>query len=243
MARINLQPPEGLDRRADGTVEVHSVFLTLQGEGPWAGVPAVFVRLSGCNISCPGCDTEYTSVRVRSTPEQVLNTVRVKGKPTPDHKAPELVVVTGGEPFRQDCGPMVKELLAAGYTVQIETNGLLNPPDGFPMYSPNLSVVVSPKGAQIAPKLRDRLGSGVHLKYVLRAGEVDPKDGLPTAVLENGRMPAKPPAFVAPWQIFLQPMDEQDEERNAANRKAVVESCLRFGYRCCIQQHKLLGLD
>src|SRR3954467_9071958 len=51
--------------RSDGnSLSIHSIFYTLQGEGPYSGCPAVFMRLAGCNLQCPGCDTDYTSGQI-----------------------------------------------------------------------------------------------------------------------------------------------------------------------------------
>ena len=50
---INIQPIEKRELSTDGSVQVHSIFYTLQGEGPFAGQPAVFVRLAGFNLQCP----------------------------------------------------------------------------------------------------------------------------------------------------------------------------------------------
>ena len=53
--KTNTQEPEKIDR--DRHLDVHSIFHTIQGEGPYCGHPAVFIRLAGCNLQCPGCDT------------------------------------------------------------------------------------------------------------------------------------------------------------------------------------------
>ena len=60
---MNQQAPEKQQLRGDGLLAVHSIFYTIQGEGPFAGETAVFVRLAGCNLQCPLCDTDYTSDR------------------------------------------------------------------------------------------------------------------------------------------------------------------------------------
>ena len=66
---FNGQPIEKVQRTFDGTLEVHSIFKTIQGEGPFCGTPAVFIRLAGCNLQCPWCDTclLYTSPSPRDS--------------------------------------------------------------------------------------------------------------------------------------------------------------------------------
>lgn len=235
---MNIQPTEPRDYCAHGTLEVHSVFKTIQGEGPFAGTPAIFVRLAGCNIRCPACDTDYTSRRHRREPERVLGAVNEwAGTATP--RAVNLVVITGGEPFRQNLGPLVRLLVLNGYKVQIETNGLIYDPL-FPFQC--ATIVCSPKTASISPELASRVAA---FKYVLQRGFVA-TDGLPVSTLGNrqaGNAPVARPPAGSSAEVYVQPLDEHDEAANAANTKAAVESSMKFGYRLCLQLHKFLSLE
>jgi 7-carboxy-7-deazaguanine synthase len=153
-----------------------------------------------------------------------------------------LVVLTGGEPFRQFVSPFVRELTMRDYPVQVETNGTLCPPiieDSFPWYYEKLMIVCSPK----APKIHPGLHSRIHcLKYVLDYRAVDPADGLPTSVLESGVAPARPwKGFAGP--VYVNPADTGDPVHNKANLDACVQSCMKFGHRLGIQLHKLIGVD
>src|SRR5580658_3582582 len=88
---------------------VQEVFYTLQGEGPFSGVPAVFVRLAGCNLACFWCDTDFESSTWRPTFDELLANI--------EEKRPaicNLIVITGGEPFRQNIRPLVCHLLDSG---------------------------------------------------------------------------------------------------------------------------------
>jgi 7-carboxy-7-deazaguanine synthase len=240
VSRINLQEVEKQNIRDDGVLEVHSTWHTIQGEGPFVGRPAVFVRLTGCNLQCPACDTEYTSKRRMLSPAALLEEVENLGRGTKT----TLVVITGGEPFRQNFAPFAMKAVYAGYDVQIETNGTLWFDEFFPA---RFSVVCSPK----TPVLNESLKRYVTaLKYVVKAGEIDPEDGLPTSVLENGLRPARPwPGFRG--QVYIQPMDVGDaymdptgeaQRMNNHNINAAVEVCLKHGYRLCLQVHKIAGL-
>jgi len=96
---------------------VNEIFLSLQGESSFAGLPCAFVRLTGCNLRCSYCDTTYayeegSSLSIR----EILDRVRTYGVP--------LVEVTGGEPLLQSESPaLLRSLLGQGHTVLIETNG------------------------------------------------------------------------------------------------------------------------
>lgn len=242
----NVQQPEPVSDR-DDALEVVGVFPTVQGEGPLAGVPAVFVRTAGCSIRCPGCDTQYTTGRRFVSHADLIAEIEaafaaVGAKAAGRHR---LVVVTGGEPFRQPkaLSNATLLMLMRQWTVQVETNGL-HYTDDFPYYSPYVWVVVSPKGA-VNPKLRN--GKVAAYKYVLDHRHVDPQDGLPTAVLGRGRPDRPPPRFERgadfdPDDVYLQPADTGDPAVNAENLKAVLKSCQTFGYRVSAQLHKIWGL-
>ena len=84
-------------------------------------------------------------------------------------------------------------------------------------------------------------------KYVIQAGYVD-MDGLPTKTLGSLR-PARPrffggqPLVDRESEIYLQPLDQQNENLNRLNMEAAVASCMNHGYRMCLQTHKIMGLE
>lgn len=208
---------------------VQSVFYTIQGEGPFAGQPAVFVRLWGCNLRCTFCDTDFESNAERMSNWSIVERIKC-------HPQTALVVITGGEPMRQNIVPLVLLLERSGYTVQIETAGTLWVP-GLEYTSAVL--VVSPKTATLNANVQS---FAHHYKYVVKAGHQD-EVGLPTLNPQTGaRFAIASPADPAAT-IYLAPMDEQDESRNAANLKACVKSCLEHGHSISIQQHKIMGVD
>jgi len=101
---------------------ITEIFKSIQGEGTHAGLPCIFVRLTGCNLRCTWCDTAYAfhggqKMSVDEVFERVeaLRGAAVGGR---------LVELTGGEPLlQQDVYPLAVRLLAAGYAVLIETSG------------------------------------------------------------------------------------------------------------------------
>ena len=98
-------------------LKVNEIFYSIQGESSYAGRPCVFVRLTGCNLRCSYCDTQY------AYDEGDLMEVADVLKRTASYKCP-LVEVTGGEPLIQkECPYLIHSLLEAGYEVLLETNG------------------------------------------------------------------------------------------------------------------------
>ena len=96
---------------------VNEIFLSIQGESSFAGLPCAFIRLTGCNLRCSYCDTRYAYEEgKRMSIEDVLSALPSA------HRG--LVEVTGGEPLLQDaCPELVDSLLKGGHTVLVETNG------------------------------------------------------------------------------------------------------------------------
>lgn len=235
---MNTQGIEKLEQSLDGTLDVHSIFYTIQGEGPHCGQPAIFIRLAGCNLQCPGCDTDYTSTRKRMSVAILRAAVdSLKEDEYPDAPKP-LVVVTGGEPFRQNITHICTSLIRGGYAVQIETNGTLPP---SPDLNSMVDIVCSPKTGKINEALGERLTA---LKYVVKAGLVVPRDGLPIRALDHTCSPsvAKPPAgFKGP--VYIQPMDEGRADMNRRNLEAAKQSCFNHGHTLQLQVHKIMGVE
>ena len=101
-------------------MQITETYKSIQGESTYAGLACVFVRLTGCNLRCSWCDSEYTFTGgQRRTLEEVMGEVE---RLSPDGG---LVEITGGEPMLQerDVVPLMQRLLDAGYTVLLETSG------------------------------------------------------------------------------------------------------------------------
>ena len=100
-------------------MQITEIYKSIQGESTHAGLPCVFVRLTGCNLRCSWCDSEYTFTGGhRMTVEEIVEEV--------EHLSPGgLVEITGGEPMLQEreVVPLMQHLLHDGYTVLLETSG------------------------------------------------------------------------------------------------------------------------
>lgn len=107
---------------------ITEIFKSIQGEGTRAGLPCVFVRLTGCNLRCTWCDTVYAfHGGKKMSVEEVMSRVdELAGRAasTEARAAVPLVEITGGEPLLQEeVYPLAERLLEAGYTVMMETSG------------------------------------------------------------------------------------------------------------------------
>lgn len=122
--------PAELTAGDDGLVVAEVFGPTFQGEGPSTGRRAAFVRLGRCNLDCAWCDTPYTWDWDRFDPAAELHRASVSSVLAAlDAMAPQLVVVTGGEPLLQQrrLAPLLEGCAARGWSVEIETNGTIVP--------------------------------------------------------------------------------------------------------------------
>jgi 7-carboxy-7-deazaguanine synthase len=101
-------------------LHINEIFYSIQGESTYVGRPCVFVRLTGCNLRCKWCDTEYAFYEGTRMPiAEVAEKIRA-------YRC-DLVEVTGGEPLLQEgVYPLTEALLDSGTTVMIETSGAID---------------------------------------------------------------------------------------------------------------------
>lgn len=205
---------------------VKEIFLTLQGEGAHAGRAAVFCRFSGCNLwsgreqdragaTCQFCDTDFVGTdgtlggRFASA-DDLADTIASQWAGEHGYR---YVVLTGGEPLLQVDADLIDALHARGFSIGLETNGTIAPPDGVDW------ICVSPKaGAELVVR------KGHELKLVYPQ-----VDAMPAAF-----------ADLAFERFSLQPMDGPDI---AANTERAVNYCMRHPqWRLSLQTHKTLGI-
>ena len=228
----------------DGSLKVHSVWYTIQGEGPDSGRPAVFVRLSHCNLRCFYCDTQFDTGLVLSLDDAVDKVYTLSKQ----HKC-NFAVITGGEPFLQNVVPFVKALNRLEISVSVETAGTTYVPGLHQVFHPRReiydnAIVCSPK----TPRLSGSLVPLIHaLKYIVKIGDVSVYDGLPinsTQVLDKQTKLYRPcSALCTGTPVYIQPMDEDDPTSTRANMELAAAICMKYGYRLSIQTHKLVGVD
>lgn len=255
------------DKRAtvseqDGQIlQVNSIFPTIQGEGPYTGCPAIFVRLAGCNLRCHFCDTEFERAMAMS-----INDIVFDIHAAMDLCKTDLIVLTGGEPMRQQIIPMLCAFRNKDWHTQIETAGTVWPPLIWASKTPSthsmealiedgaVELVCSPKTPSIHHKVEQYCK---HYKYIIRAGETGP-DGLPIYGTQPATRAIKAPLYRPrpAWAptIWVQPCEEYqprtgdfamppDPERTKRNTTMCVSVARQFGYRISLQTHKILGVE
>jgi 7-carboxy-7-deazaguanine synthase len=228
----------------NGNLMVNEIFKTIQGEGPDSGLPAVFLRLMGCNLRCFWCDTEFETGRLWEIKELVDYLLSLFG-PVVDRKC-HLLVITGGEPLNQNILPLTAELNKLQIMVSIETAGTVWVPGLHYYFLPAQNtnkIVCSPK----TPRLHSNIPPLVSAyKYIIRAGETSDVDGLPNqSTQELGKLQElfRPPSN-SRTPIYVQPCDEGELEPdlNRRNHSEVARVAMKYGHRISLQCHKILGL-
>ena len=239
---------------------VQEIFDTIQGEGPYTGHPAVFIRLAGCNLQCFFCDTDFTSSVWTPTIEEIVNHIHGINFNYPR----SLVVLTGGEPMRQNIIPLIKKLTALMYHVQIETAGTLWVPGLEPYLDTHkVSIVCSPKAGKVHAMIEKYC---FDYKYIVSEKDASPDDGLPVLSTQVQGLQAKiyRPNLLS-THIWVQPMEAYEHFTNsilmrASDRKSVTfatardhnttlanvrfatKIAMKYNYRLSLQTHKILGL-
>lgn len=215
-----LKPEQG-----DGSIlKIHSIFSTLQGEGPYAGAPSVFIRLSGCNLACTFCDTEFDDYNTYILED--LFTEVIKHAESDGMK--RLIVITGGEPLRQPIGPFCQKLVDYGFKVQLESNGLL-----YRELPSKVEIVCSPKnqGSGYKPIRQDVLQHAIAIKFLISCSMPFYAD-----IAEVGQSEFNIP-------VYVQPMDEYDPALNLKNQRRALEIAERSNAIFSLQLHKILNIE
>lgn len=227
---------------------IQEVFGTIQGEGPFNGMPAVFVRLAGCNLKCFWCDTDFESSNWSPSLQELTSRIEEEFLEMGRQEFP-LVVLTGGEPLRQNILWLIEELVNSDIHVQIETNGIvwINGLEKF-IEDGTVTLVCSPKTGKVHQKVREYC---CDWKYIVDELSASPEDGLPLAStqvegksVKIARSASDVEPFYGYHTIWVQPldMDHVDKRLTKRNMTHAAEVAKKYGYRLCLQQHKIVGL-
>jgi organic radical activating enzyme len=204
----------------EGSLFVTSMFFTLQGEGPYAGQPAFFIRLAKCNLACSFCDTFFddgdwmTFQEIRTKAYHVIADYwNSRGKAVPLWVMPSdtivtfpnvVLVVTGGEPLLQkNLGDFLNDMTDVFGHMQIESNGTID--TDIPGH---VTLVCSPKCSE-KNRVATKYLAPTHLileranclKFVMSAEEGSPYNNIPDWALdwkENTRRPV----YVSPMNVY-----------------------------------------
>lgn len=219
---------------------INEIFQTIQGEGVFTGLPAIFVRLQGCPVGCPWCDTRHTwvvdpalevgsdAVLNRSNESECWSKMSAEAILASFERLgyrARHVVITGGEPCLYDLQALSTALVAAGYQVQIETSGTSEIKTHDSTW-----VTVSPKIGMKGglPVLRSALERANEIKHpVATERHIEELDALlATATL-------RPDVVIA-----LQPISQKPRATELA-----MATCIARNWRLSIQTHKYLNID
>lgn len=206
-------------------LDVAEIFNSLQGEGPLAGHPALFIRLAGCVPPfCPWCDTPHALHPAGpDTISMSVTDLLAEVDMHPD----QLIVITGGEPFRQwenGLEEFAAKLAANNRRIQYETSGK----SGIPAETYG-TVVCSPKPLD-RPVLATGLVARVHaFKFVVSA-DIDPVHCFVRT------------AGIDPSKVWLMPLGQTRAEQLSA-MPLVWEHCLRHGFKFSPRLHVLAFND
>lgn len=209
------------------TLKVTSMFYTLQGEGPFRGIPAFFIRLAHCNLACSFCDTmfetgtamtfEEIEAKIEDTMQEYFNKhhggymPNFAGALVDQRGGPErsgvVLVITGGEPLLQNnLSEFLKRHTGRNQwrAVQIESNGI--PTIEIP---PQVVLVVSPKCAekdgkptQYLKPSKTTLARADYLKFVMNADDSSPYSSVPDWVFEWAANRGGDRVFLSPMNIY-----------------------------------------
>lgn len=112
------QSPAALSSGASSTLPIVEMFHSVQGEGSWTGTNAFFIRLAGCDVGCPWCDTKHSWNPKRHPQREIGELVAAAQAANP-----QIVVITGGEPLMHNLTVLTQQLQAKGLQVHLETSG------------------------------------------------------------------------------------------------------------------------
>ncbi len=222
------------------TYRINEIFETLQGEGTFTGVPSIFIRLQGCPVGCPWCDTQHTW-ETRAEDEVSVATMMAKTDATSQWAAMSAsdilaeirkqgyqakhVVIPGGEPAMFDLLPLANALEAQGLQLQIETSGTFE------------LKVTEGTWVTVSPKLDMPGGYLVRADAMARANEIKHPIAMQKHIDALDALLAHNPVR-DDVQICLQPISQRPRATELA-----MQTCIARNWRLSVQLHKYLNIE
>ncbi|MCB4435911.1 7-carboxy-7-deazaguanine synthase QueE [Alteromonas sp. McT4-15] len=222
------------------TLNINEMFETIQGEGAYTGIPSIFVRLQGCPVGCPWCDTKHTweiKADLSVSPEDVIakssesETYFVSNEASlmtlfeQQGYVAKHVVITGGEPCMYDLRPLTSILHQNGYTTQIETSGTFEVLCDVRTY------------VTVSPKINMKGGFDVLTSALERANEIKHPIAMQKHIDELDALLTKVSSLEGK-QVCLQPISQQKRATELA-----VRTCIARNWRLSLQTHKYIGIE
>lgn len=248
----------------DHALLVTSIFSTIQGEGPFAGTPATFIRLAGCNrgrkigMGCSFCDTNF------KINEGTLMTFDYIERQVEKLASTPLLVITGGEPFLQkNVVGFLKRVLSAGLhgikNIQIESNGDCGPEELLTLNQDinaskiGFTIVISPKAEKtFRPTHKNLKDMPSVFKFLISGDESSPYFDIPYDYL--GTYNPLPRVYLSPLTSYNRPVSPGEiadawtpglinVEETRRNYKRAIKLCFEYNFQLSLQTHLFLGVE
>ncbi|SHH24718.1 7-carboxy-7-deazaguanine synthase [Marisediminitalea aggregata] len=222
----------------DQVLNINEMFETIQGEGVYTGVPAIFVRLQGCPVGCPWCDTKHTWTLDENLIDSVDAVINKSEESERFFGISDLgllalfeqqgynakhVVITGGEPCMYDLTGITELLHERGFTSQIETSGTFE------------AKCAQQTWVTVSPKVNMKGGYDVLTSALQRANEIKHPIAMQKHVDELDALLAG--IDLTDKVVCLQPISQQ-----ARATELAIKTCIDRNWRLSLQTHKYVGI-
>lgn len=201
-----------------------TLYRTIQGEGYWSGTPVVLVRLQGCHVGCPWCDTRETWDPAGGHSRTAESIAQEARRIAP---AVRVALLTGGEPLEQDVSDLIGRLHGVHFAVHVETSGTAPLPASGP----------PPDWLTVSPKIGMPGGKDVRDDVLLRADEIKMVVGKRKDIDTLQMLLACIPIRSGRPVVSLQPLSE-----SAKATELCVNAAMEHGWRVSLQTHKILAI-
>lgn len=258
--------------QTDDRLMITKMFVTLQGEGPLSGRPALFIRLTHCNLACTFCDTNFetgTDYSFMMVEFEIDKTIKKYFKGSvpqwarfarvneDEIKRRQMVlVITGGEPTLQTkLSPFLDRMIYQFYQTQIESNGIL-----FLTIPQETVLVISPKCAErdgkptyyLKPNQKNLIRADC-LKFVVTADDTQPYHKIPDWAFD-WRDEHHLPIYISPMNTYVRkPVENEvasfwkegllNRDQNKANHEYAAQYCIQNGLYLSLQSHLMATIE
>ena len=222
------------------SLKVNEVFQSIQGEGSYTGVPSIFIRLQGCPVGCPWCDTKHTWT-IDLDKEQSSEAVMLQSSDTENFftatpsaffdlynqhaYTAKHIVITGGEPCMYDLTELTTLAHTLGFSTQIETSGTFEIKCHENTWVTLSAKINMPGKLEVLPSALHRANEIKH--PVAMQKHINELDDL-LKIYQNETKPL----------IYLQPISQQKRATELA-----VQVCIERNWRLSLQTHKYIGVE
>jgi len=218
-------------------MKVSEIFFSIQGEGPHAGVPTIFIRLQGCNLTCSYCDTDYAQSEVAGIDMSYSEVLDEVFRISHSLDFTPRICLTGGEPLLQNCFHLVKSLTSQSYNfaVDVETNGTYPVPVWYSMVSTWVVDYKLSSKNLVSNRIEEWIDlvsmDDLYIKFVI--DQIDDLDNIYTIVDGLG----------IGMDFYNHVLISSVYGRSQEGLARIAKYCIKNGFRMNYQLHKLIWGD